>query len=55
VLCPRAIAIIERQLRLRERLARAGIVQHQHLFFTDEGKPIPDVKYPYCAVSRVSA
>jgi integrase len=52
VLCPRAIAIIERQLRLRERLARAGIVQHQHLFFTDEGKPIPDVKYPYCRWER---
>jgi hypothetical protein len=39
VLCPRAIAVVERQLRLRARLVRAGIVQHQHLFFTDEGGP----------------
>ena len=47
VLCPRAIAIIERQLRLRARLSAAGLIQHQHLFFTDEGGCIPDVKYPY--------
>jgi integrase len=47
VLCPRAIAIVERQLRLRVRRVRAGLVQHQHMFFTDEGGRIPDVKYPY--------
>ena len=40
------------QLRLRERLARAGLVQHQRLFFTHEGSPIPDVKYPYCRWER---
>lgn len=47
VLCPRAIAIIDRQLRLRARVSAAGLIQHQHLFFTDEGGCIPDVKYPY--------
>jgi integrase len=26
VLCPRAVAVIERQLRLRERLTRAGLI-----------------------------
>jgi len=45
--CPRAIAIIKRQLGLRERLAREGRIEHDHLFFTDTGRPIPDLKYPY--------
>ena len=52
VLCPRAIAVIERQLRLRERLIRAGLIDHDHLFFTDSGAPIPDVKYPYVRWQR---
>jgi hypothetical protein len=47
VLCPRSIAIIERQLRLRARVSAAGLIRHQHLFFTDEGGCISDVKYPY--------
>jgi integrase len=51
-LCPRAIAIIERQLRLRERLAQSGLIDHDHLFFTDSGAPIPDVKYPYVRWQR---
>jgi hypothetical protein len=49
---PRAIAVIERQLRLRERLERAGRIDHEHLFFTDSGAPIPDVKYPYTRWQR---
>jgi integrase len=52
VLCPRAIAIIERQLRMRDRLVRAGAIDHEHLFFTDSGAPIPDVKYPYVRWQR---
>ena len=28
VLCPRAVAVNERQLRLRERLIRAGLIDH---------------------------
>jgi len=52
VLCPRAIAVIERQLRLRDRLVRAGTIDHEHLFFTDSGAPLPDVKYPYVRWQR---
>jgi len=47
VSCPRAIAIIERQLRSRARVSREGLIQHQRLFFTDQGWLIPDVKCPY--------
>ena len=52
VLCPRAVAVVERQLRLRERLTRAGLIDHDHLFFTDSGAPIPDVRYPYVRWQR---
>lgn len=52
LLCPRAIAVIERQLRLREWLVSAGRIDHEHLFFTDSGAPIPDVKYPYSRWQR---
>ena len=51
-LCSRAIAVIERQLRLRERRAQSGRIDHDHLFFTDSGAPIPDVKYPYVRWQR---
>jgi hypothetical protein len=47
VLCPRAIAVLERQLQLREHAVQAGLIEHQHLFFTHSGAPIPNVKYPY--------
>lgn len=39
VYCPRAISVIERQLRLRERLVRAGRIQHPYLFFHAHGHP----------------
>lgn len=51
-LCPRAITVIERQLRLRERLVGAGLIDHHHLFFLDSGAPIPDVTYPYARWQR---
>ncbi len=51
-LCRRAVAVIERQLRLRKRLVQAGMIYHEHLFFTDSGAPIPDVKYPYVRWQR---
>jgi hypothetical protein len=41
------VAIIERQLRLRERLVGAGLIHHQHLFFTASGAPMMDLKYAY--------
>jgi integrase len=46
-LCRRAVLILERQLRLRDRLVDEGRINHNYLFVTDEGRPIPDVKYPY--------
>jgi integrase len=47
-LCRRAVAILERQLQVRTRLIeQRGAQQEQHLFLTDDGRPIPDVKYPY--------
>jgi integrase len=47
-LCPRAVAILERQLQARARLMEPRGIQHEpHLFVTDEGGRIPDVKYPY--------
>jgi integrase len=39
-LCPRAIRILARQLKLRERLKTAGLIDHDHLFFTPEGAVI---------------
>lgn len=46
--CPRAVAILERQLQVRTRLMEQHGIQHEpHLFVTDEGRPIPDVAYPY--------
>ncbi len=47
MLCPRAIAVLERHLKVRERWSRAGLIHHEHLFFTEEGIPIRDAKYPY--------
>jgi integrase len=51
-LCRRAIVILERQLRLRDRLIAEGRIHHNYLFFTDDGAPIPDVKYPYARWER---
>jgi integrase len=51
-LCRRAITVIERQLRLRERLAHEYRIDHDHLFFTDSGRPISDLKYPYTRWQR---
>ena len=39
-LCPRAIRVVARQLKLRERLKVAGRIDHDHLFFTAEGRAI---------------
>ena len=40
VLCARARAVLARQLRLRETLQRQGRIDHEHLFFGANGKPI---------------
>lgn len=38
-LCPRALAVLKRQLGLRARLQDAGVVQHDHVFFRESGEP----------------
>ena len=40
VLCPRARAVLERQLALRDRLMRRGRIRHEHLFVEPNGQPI---------------
>jgi hypothetical protein len=47
VLCPRAIAVLKRQLTLRAKLLRAGRIDHDHLFFMANGEPIHNLQYPY--------
>lgn len=39
-LCPRAIRILAHQLELRARLKTAGLIDHDHLFLTAEGRVI---------------
>jgi integrase len=39
-LCPRARAVLERQLALRQQLLRRGRIHHEHLFFHRNGQPI---------------
>ena len=46
-LCPRAVAVLERQLQLRERLMRAGRLKHAHLFFHGNGEAIRDLRTVY--------
>ncbi len=46
-LCPRAIAVLKRQLRLREWLRRERCIRHNHLFVTDSGEPIRDLREVY--------
>jgi integrase len=36
-LCPRALSVLRRQLRLRERLVAAGKIDHDHVFILDSG------------------
>ena len=42
-LCPRALAVLHRQLALRDRLQRAGQVRHAHLFFSEGGAPLRSI------------
>lgn len=45
-LCPRALEVLKRQLRLRERLAADGRLHHDHVFVRDTGEPIRDLQVP---------
>jgi len=46
-LCPRALDVMTRQLELRERLKRAGKVDHDRLFFKATGGAIRILQYPH--------
>ncbi len=45
-LCPRALSVLKRQLRLRARLIAKGKIDHDHLFFQESGEPIRNLQYP---------
>jgi integrase len=45
-LCPRALAVLKRQLALRERWQRLGVqFNHEHVFFKDDSEPIRHLHY----------
>jgi integrase len=54
-LCPRALAVLQRQLALREHLQRAGKLDHEYLFFKASGAPIRNLQYPYTRWRRTLA
>jgi integrase len=41
-LCPRALAVVERQQDLRDQMKRAGLLSHDCLFFDPSGAPFLD-------------
>jgi integrase len=43
-LCPRALAVLKRQLALRARIEAAGIIQHEHVFFRETGEPFRNLQ-----------
>jgi hypothetical protein len=42
-LCPRALAVLKRQLSLRARLEDAGVVRHDYVFFRETGEPFSNL------------
>jgi integrase len=44
-LCPRAIAVLKRQLALYRHLKARGQIDHDQLFFNDDGQPIRHLGY----------
>jgi integrase len=47
VLCPRALAVLKFQLKLRAELEYAGRIQHDYVFFQPTGEPIKWLNDPY--------
>ena len=45
-LCARALQVLNRQMRLRERLAAEGKIDHDHVFVLDSGEPIRNLQVP---------
>jgi integrase len=46
-LCPRALHVLKRHLALRARLKLEGKINHDDLFFKDDGTPIRNLQYPW--------
>jgi len=42
-LCPRALAVLKRHLQLRARMAAAGKIHHDYVFFLDSGQRIENL------------
>jgi integrase len=45
-LCPRALAVLKRQLALRARLEAADVIRHDHVFFHEAGEPFWNLQIP---------
>jgi integrase len=45
-LCPRAVAVLKRQLKVREDLQRVGKIDHEKIFFSENGQPFRDIDDP---------
>jgi integrase len=43
-LCPRALLVLKRQLRLRARLESEGKIHYDHVFFLDSGEPMQNLQ-----------
>jgi integrase len=54
-LCPRALAVLTRQLARRARFEFAGKIHHDQLFFKQTGEPIRNLQYPYVRWRRTLA
>jgi len=45
-LCPRALSVLRRHLRLRESLEVAGEIDHEHVFFVETGESFRTLHHP---------
>jgi hypothetical protein len=45
-LCPRALSVLRRHLRLRASLEAAGEIDHEHVFFVETGEPFRTLHHP---------
>jgi integrase len=48
-LCGRALQVLKRQLKLRKEMVQAGRIQHDLVFFQEDGAPIVNLPSPYVA------
>ena len=46
-LCPRGLAVLKRQFALRDLYVAAGKIDHDYVFFRDDGQRLRALSYPY--------